>query len=216
MSFEKLKYLILKGESETLEFKKSTGLIKAVFQTITGFLNHKGGTVLIGVLDNGKIVGQEITESTRQKIAKELPKIEPRAQVNIEYIPIEDTKQVIAITVLAGKHSPYAYDGRAYQRDLENTNRMPQHLYEQKLVARGQLNYSWESYLSAKYTLEDLDEDLIYEVVADGIRARRIPGSAIKDSKEEILSRFQLTEGSQIKNAALVLFCKKSCLSTAM
>lgn len=130
--------------------RKSTGLIKADFQTLVGFLNHKGGTVLIGVLDSGKVIGQEITESTCQKIAKELPKIEPRAQVNVEYISVGNIKQVIAITVLSGEHAPYTYDGRAYQRDIDNTNRMPQHLYEQKLVARGQLNYSWEDYISHK------------------------------------------------------------------
>jgi ATP-dependent DNA helicase RecG len=208
MDIEKLKRLVSKGESETLEFKKSIGLLKAIFQTVTAFLNHKGGTVLVGILDNGKIIGQEVTESTRQKIVRELAKIEPPAQVNIKYTPVDRNKQVITINVTAGKHAPYTYDGRAYHRDIDATNRMPQHLYEQKLVARGQLNHSWESFLSNQYGINDLDQEVIYETVADGVRERRIPASAMKDSIEDILLRFQLTQGAQIKNAALVLFAK--------
>ena len=208
MDINDLKSLSLEGESETLEYKKSIGLLKAIFQTLTAFLNHKGGTVLVGVLDNGNIVGNKITESTRQKLAKELPKIEPPAQVNIEYIPVGEDRQVIAIVVEADKYSPYTYDGRAYHRDVDATNRMPQHLYEQKLVVRGQLNHSWESYFSNQYGVKDLDEELVYATVADGVRERRIPASAIKDSLEDTLLRFQLISEKQTKNAALVLFAK--------
>lgn len=154
-----------------MEFKKSTGLLKGVFQTITAFLNHKGGIVLVGVLDNGKIIGQEITDTTRQKIAKELPKIEPIAQVKIQYIPVSSNRAVIALTVSTGEYAPYTYDGRAYQRDISDTNRMPQHHYEQKLVVRGQLNHSWENYLSNKYSIDDLDQEIVYEAITDGIRA---------------------------------------------
>ena len=209
MDLDELKQLVSNGESETLEFKKSIGLLKAIFQTLTAFLNHKGGTVLIGVLDNGKIVGQELTESIRQKLANELPKIEPPAQIDIKYIFITDNKYVIAMTVTAREYAPYTYDGRAYQRDVDATNRMPQHLYEQKLIFRGQLNHSWESYVSQQYDIDDLDQETIYETVSDAVSERRIPASAIKDNIKDILLRFQLIEGSKLKNAALVLFAKE-------
>lgn len=208
MDVGELKALITQGKSETLEFKKSIGLLKAIFQTLVAFLNNKGGTVLVGVLDNGKIAGQDVAESTRQKIAKELPKIESPAQVDIEHIPVDGGKHVIAVNVPPGRHAPYIYDGKAYHRDVDSTNAMPQHRYEQKLVNRGQLNHSWESYLSDKYGIDDLDEDMIYEVVSDGVRDRRIPANAIKDSIEDILLRFQLIEGKRVKNAALILFAK--------
>ena len=58
MDIEQLKSIIKQGESHTLEFKKSTTQLKAAFETLCGFLNGHGGTVLIGISDNGKIVGQ--------------------------------------------------------------------------------------------------------------------------------------------------------------
>jgi ATP-dependent DNA helicase RecG len=70
MNLEQLKHLIGKGESGNIEFKKSTGQLRAAFETICAFLNGQGGTVLLGVDDTGKIIGQEITDNTRQEIAR--------------------------------------------------------------------------------------------------------------------------------------------------
>ncbi|EKE09034.1 MAG: hypothetical protein ACD_16C00222G0004 [uncultured bacterium] len=39
MDIEQIKELIKQGESHTLEFKKSTTQLKAVFETVCGFLN---------------------------------------------------------------------------------------------------------------------------------------------------------------------------------
>lgn len=62
--------LIVKGESNTLEFKSSLrwavpqggiekALEKAAAKTVAGFLNAQGGTLLIGVADDGAILGLE-------------------------------------------------------------------------------------------------------------------------------------------------------------
>ncbi len=40
--------LIQKGESATLEFKKSTALLPKIGETLCGFLNGSGGKVLKG------------------------------------------------------------------------------------------------------------------------------------------------------------------------
>ena len=69
----------------------------------------------------------------------------------------------------AGDHAPYIYDGRPYQRDESETNRMSQHRYEQLLVNRGQLNHSWEELIAMDYGIDDLDQDEIRRAVEDGI-----------------------------------------------
>ena len=64
------KKLISNGESSTLEFKSSfrwdikqskvnKQLVFVILKTIAGFMNNNGGTLLIGVDDNGKIIGLE-------------------------------------------------------------------------------------------------------------------------------------------------------------
>lgn len=68
MTLNELHQLVAKGESDTLEFKKSTAELEGAFETICGFLNHKGGTVLIGVGNNGTIIGQDVADSTQKKL----------------------------------------------------------------------------------------------------------------------------------------------------
>ncbi len=65
-----LDVLLRAGESETLEFKASArwdhregrishAVQSATVKTIAGFLNHRGGTLLLGVHDDGSIAGLE-------------------------------------------------------------------------------------------------------------------------------------------------------------
>jgi hypothetical protein len=67
---EELPLLIARGEGEHVEFKSSMRwdrreervnrhLQQVVVKTIAGFLNHEGGTLLIGVEDDGTVAGIE-------------------------------------------------------------------------------------------------------------------------------------------------------------
>jgi ATP-dependent DNA helicase RecG len=133
MTLSQLKALTKKGESEKLEFKRSTAQIQSAMQTIGAFLNSEsGGTVLIGVTDDGKIVEQIVSDSTRKEIASELHKIEPHVNLNIEYIPLTDKKRsVIKITTEKGNLAPYVYDGRPFMRSQSTTQRhAPRKIYK--------------------------------------------------------------------------------------
>jgi len=133
MNLRRLKALVAQGESETLEFKSSTAQLKPACETLCGFLNAKGGTVLIGVNNKGEIVGQHVTDNTHKEIANELRKIEPAVRITVDYIKVDD-KQVIVLKAPAGKHLPYVYDGRPFERTLNSKGRMTQHQYEQLLA----------------------------------------------------------------------------------
>ena len=55
MKKEAISKLIHSGESETVEFKENFNM--EAFETVSAFANTKGGTILIGVSDRGKING---------------------------------------------------------------------------------------------------------------------------------------------------------------
>ena len=57
--------LINKGESETVEFKASFD--QTAIETIVAFANTKGGHVIIGVTDAGKINGVQLSKETMQQ-----------------------------------------------------------------------------------------------------------------------------------------------------
>lgn len=198
----------VKKENREVEFKTTTAEIHKACRTLCAFLNSRGGIVLIGVKNNGHPIGQMVTDPTCQEIANNIRKIEPSAPVEVSYIPLGE-KFVIAMEVPAGDHMPYVFDGRPYYRVENETIIMPQHLYEQLLVKRGQLNHSWEEFVSDEYSIDDLDHDEIYKMVKHGIEAGRVPDDAMNESVSDILSSLELMKNDKLINAAIILFAKK-------
>src|SRR5438128_2613726 len=107
MKIAQLKKLLKQGESERLEFKNSTGSLTSAMQTVCALLNsEQGGLIIFGVKDDGKIVGQKVTDKTRKDIAAELNKIEPFQKILVEYIAVDDDRQVIVFAVEPSEQQP--------------------------------------------------------------------------------------------------------------
>ena len=69
------------GESEIVEFKKSTGQLTRAGETLCAFLNTNGGRVFIGITPEGRIIGQQVADSTLREVAAMLAHLEPAASV---------------------------------------------------------------------------------------------------------------------------------------
>lgn len=210
MDLEHIKKLAKMGESHALEFKTSTSQLSGACETACAFLNAKGGSVLIGVKNNGQMIGQHVTDNTKQEIARELKKIEPPAheQIESDYVPLGDGKFIIVIQVAAGQHAPYTYDGRPYVRVESSTGVMPQHLYEQLLVRRGHLDHSWEDQLAKNYEIDSLDHDEILRTIKTGVDTGRIGIEVLDYDISHILDHFKLINDNNLINAAVVLYAK--------
>jgi len=57
MNTEELKDIISEGESSTVEFKRKISSLQKISKEISAFANTKGGLIIIGVDDDGTIVG---------------------------------------------------------------------------------------------------------------------------------------------------------------
>lgn len=57
-----LRALIAEGEGLHLDFKQTISSAKKIAKTVCAFANTQGGKLLIGVKDNGRIVGCEVNE----------------------------------------------------------------------------------------------------------------------------------------------------------
>jgi ATP-dependent DNA helicase RecG len=201
--------LVEQGESATLEFKTSTARLHSSFETVCAFLNGSGGVVLIGVKNDGQIIGQDVTDSTRLEIANLLTKLEPPTTLEISYIPIENNKYVIKIDAAPNQASmPYVLDGKPYWRVESSTKMMPQQRYQQLLLEKSHKLHSWELAKAEHFAIEDLDRDEMVNAINDAIgRGRMEPGLATEDPKEALM-RLKLIVNGNITNAAVVLFCR--------
>ena len=138
MTIEDIKKLIAGDETRTLELKKTTGELKDAMHSVCAMLNSDGGRVIIGIAPASlRIVGQIVTDSTRQEIAREIRKLEPFVNMTVEYIdvPEGDGKQLIVLNAdtRVFRDAPYVFDGRPYYKLESTTMLMPQQMYEDML-----------------------------------------------------------------------------------
>ena len=82
-TLEIVKRLIADSENSQLEFKETTGQLERGMETLCAFLNGTGGTVLFGITDKGKIIGQELSDKTKRDIAEAIRRIEPYATIDV-------------------------------------------------------------------------------------------------------------------------------------
>jgi len=105
-----IKRQILAGENVILDFKKTITSFEKISKTLVAFSNNKGGRLLIGVEDDGKIKGVKSEEEERYMITRAAhffcrPQIEPiftdvtvdDKTVVVVDIPESDTKPHYAL-----------------------------------------------------------------------------------------------------------------------
>ena len=210
MTYQDIETLITKKEGNSLEFKESTGQLDRSMETLCAFLNGEGGTILYGVRDDGRIIGQTVSDSTKRSIAEALNRIEPFVDLEITYITIPDTEKYVIVIFVEEQcfMRPFTYKGRAYLRIESTTTVMPQERYNHLLMERGG-KYGWEAMINPDLKIADLDENAILGAVREGIRNGRLPETTIREDIPVILKKFRLLNDGRLNNAAAVLFGKE-------
>ncbi len=110
-----IKRLILEGEGVSLDFKKTITRLEKIAKTMVSFANNQGGRLLVGVADNGAILGVKSEEEEKYMLTKAAhfyckPALEPR----FEEVYVDD-KVVLVAEILASDTKPHyalAEDGK--------------------------------------------------------------------------------------------------------
>lgn len=176
-------------------------------ETLCAFLNGEGGTVLFGVTDKGKIIGQEVSDKTKRDIGEAINRLEPTAVVHISYVPLQDSdKKVIVFNVEnTGAKRPFSYKGRPYMRVESVTTTMPQSRYNELLLLRDGNRCRWELLDNRDLTLQHIDGNEVLKTVRLGIECGRLPEDTGNDIPD-ILEKFGLLKNGVPNHAAAVLF----------
>lgn len=102
-----IKNLIFNGESTTLDFKKTITSCEKIAKTMVSFANNRGGRLLIGVADDGRIVGVKSEDEERYMITQAAhlyarPALEPV----FEEIYVDD-KLVLVVEIAESDTKPH-------------------------------------------------------------------------------------------------------------
>jgi ATP-dependent DNA helicase RecG len=215
ISMLQLEEWVRTGESETLEFKRTTGERRAATQTLCGMLNHRGGRVLFGVEPDGRIAGQMVSDHTIEEVAQELREIEPPVFPSIERVDVAAGRQVLVVTVSQGSNRPYSYKGRAFRRVGDTSPELSGDEYHRMLLERLHGERRWENEPAEGWSVADLDSAEIIRTLEESIRRGRIEDPGVRDPAE-VLRGLGLIRNGQLLRAAVVLFGQAERLEAAM
>ena len=186
---EKIKSLIAKGEGLKVEFKEAQGGVpKSVYETICAFSNTQGGEILLGVSDDGNIVG--IPENKVSQYKKDFSttinnpdKINPQLYLSMDEVQIDN--KVLLYILVPKSSAVHRCKGkimvRSHEGDIDITNQQTQ---VARLYSNKDTSYS-ENDIYPYITMADLQEDLIE-------RCRRMAIQRIADHPWKNLSNEEL------------------------
>lgn len=193
--------LIQQGESETLEFKQS--FKEPAIESIGAMANCKGGAVIIGVADNGNVVGIQIGKETLQQWSNDIKqKTEPKLIPTITEYKIED-KTIVQIHIAEYPIKPVSVNGRCYLRSNNGNKQLnAQQISDLHMQS---LNLSWDSYEASDRTIDDLDMERVKRYITDvNLNGRRL----LNGDPLVMLQKLELVKKGKPTFASYLLFRK--------
>jgi ATP-dependent DNA helicase RecG len=193
---ETIKSIIANGEGHNAEFK--TSFSQDVIISLNAFANSEGGTVLVGVDNEGRITGVTLNnESVASWINEIRSKTEPAIIPDAEEFSI-DGKTIVALSIQEFPIKPVAVRGRYYKR-MKNSNHQLG-LNEISDMYLKTFNSSWDYYIDEQHALDDISLD---KIIAFSEKSAAL--SAGEDPLR-LLQKYELMRNGCITKAAYLLF----------
>ena len=202
-----IKNLIKKGEGEQLEFKEVVRK-EDIAKTLCAFLNAEGGTVLLGLNGDGKILGIDNASKHEAELKQYLfQSIIPEAPVTVSIEKI-GTKEIISIKVWNGSRPPYIFNGEIFFRRGGRTFKASASEISNLITERQKSELHWERQPTLGVDLDSLDELEIRKTIQDLTKYGRGKLFGEKDI-EDFLTYYSLYRDGHLTNAAVILFAKE-------
>lgn len=193
------------SESEIVEFKNSLSEIDQILETISAFSNTKGGTIYIGVADDGQIKGVSIGKGTLESLANSIkqntdPKIFPDIIEVKKY-----SKTIIKVYVPEYPVKPVWVKEKVFIR-VGKTN---QRITVEKIreLIKTNTPFHWDKQISSEFKLSDISvKDIKYFV--QRVKDERNSDLEPKAKTSAVLEKLNLVKSGKLTNAAILLFGK--------
>jgi ATP-dependent DNA helicase RecG len=161
MEISDINRFIKKGEGLSIEFKNAKDAVPSSFyETVVSFSNTDGGTILLGVDDNGKITGIEKTASV--KLQKDIiTALNARECINppvfVQPIIIEHPEGTIMVVQIPASSQIHDHAGKIYSREFETDINISDNQQKISAIYLRKRNFFTESIIYPHLQLEDLD-----------------------------------------------------------
>ena len=189
-------------ESQNIEYKESWR--DEYLKWVCGFANAQGGTIYIGVSDDGKVIGL----ADGKRLLEDIPnKIQDTMGIIADVNLLErDGQEYIEIKVNPSSY-PVSYKGEYHYRSGSTKQQLRGAALTEFLVSK--TGYRWDAVPVDNIGVDDLDKDSIEIFRREAVKNGRMTKKDLSISNEELLDHLDLLTDGKLKRAAVMLFSKK-------
>lgn len=187
------------AESQNIEYKESWR--DEYLKWVCGFANAQGGTIYIGLNDDGNVVGvqnvKKLLEDIPNKIQSQLgivTDVNKHTKGGKDYLEIRVEPSTFPISY----HGEYHYRSGATKQQL--TGIALSEFIMKKTGVR------WEDVTVDNITVDDLDDESFKIFRREALRKKRMTESELNVSNEELLRKLHLLTDGKLKRSAVLLF----------
>lgn len=182
--------MIKNGENRFVEFKSVYS--KSVLKTVSAYANYSTGRIIVGVADDGSIVGMENPDQVCLSLENAINDgIDPIPYFELNKI-ILDGRFLVELVVYNGENTPYMIRGKAYRRSDTSTVEVDREGLK-RLILKGR-----------NITFEDLESEsqlLTFKYLEKNLREK----SGIGEITDDIMVTLGLMKSGTYNNAAALL-----------
>jgi ATP-dependent DNA helicase RecG len=217
---EELRALIRRGEDQRTEFKAAEADAADLARAITALANSGGGTLLLGVGDDGSLPGLWYAQPPHiPRTIRTLPDLsawrqfvvnvsrhncEPAVPIGVGHVVVEG-RDILVVHVPDGQDKPYRANGRVYVRIDKEVHGATREEVARLMVESGRVQYERLPVTDAELT--DLDDALVRGYFAE-VRHLPYPDDAVERARLVMNLGFATRHANQLVPtvAGLLLF----------
>jgi len=185
--------LVREGEGLSVEFKER--YTPRIAEDIVAFANAKGGTVLLGVRDDGVVVGERLTNDMKAKVISLARNCGPSLSVVASQVG-----RIVTISVPEGTDKPYSCSSGYYRRLDGSTQKMSHD--ELRIMFADSEPLPFEEKTTRRFSFKDVSEDKIRAFIGEAdIRIGQV-------SVPDFLHSLKVADGDHVKHAGILFFAK--------
>jgi len=122
VKLRELQKMVVRGEGQSLEFKRKATHPEKIAIELIAFANAQGGTLLVGVDDDGGIQGLKHAEDDSYVLRKMISRCKPALVFQEIFIPVSDSRIVLRYDVAESISKPHYFHDQAVWKAFVRVN----------------------------------------------------------------------------------------------
>lgn len=225
MTEEQVNQIIAQGEGLKIEFKEAKDSVpKAIYESVVSFSNTDGGTILLGVDDDGNVTGVEPGASLQMQ-KDMVSSLNSRDCINpplyVQPIEVQHTDGLIIVLQIQSSSQLHDHAGKVYLREVDSDIDITENQQKISDIYLRKRNFFSEAQIFPYLRFEDFDKRL-FERARQLISNYRSDHPWLLESNEQMLKDSSLWRRDFTTNqegytlAAALIFGKDTTIQSIL